>query len=125
MGGRAKKFFKPQANVSFYFDGPWLDAVDTVLPDLLPDIKRMQSPGTPLYYWGPQWLSGHLPATAGPGHLAWTPGFQPAIQDRPVLKVFFVWKTHHFNTPPSTWGDIMFMQHGKCAAQPTCSRPAG
>jgi hypothetical protein len=108
----ANKLFKPQANVSFYFDGPWLDAVETVLPDVLPDIRSMQSPGTPLYYWGPQQLSGPLPATASPDYVVWSAIFKPAIQDRRVFNVFFVWKTDDFNTPAATLGNCMFMQDG-------------
>jgi hypothetical protein len=123
----ANKLFEPQANVSFTFDGPWLDSVDAELSDLLPDISGMQAPGSPLYYVykGSEVLSGPVAASASPDWVVWTAIFKPAVQDKRVFNVFFVWKTDDWNTPASTFGNCCFIQDGIARQAHTFAHEAG
>jgi hypothetical protein len=119
--------FSSRKQVSFTFDGPWLDNVDAELPDLLPDIRGMQAPGSPLYYVykGSEVLSGPVAASASPDWVVWTAIFKPAVQDKRVFNVLFVWKTDDWNTPASTFGNCCFIQDGIARQAHTFAHEAG
>jgi hypothetical protein len=108
----ANKLFLPQANVLFTMDGPFADDVNLELPDILPDIRSMLSPGPHTYQthvFGPVHFGVPGPS---PDWTAWTAIFKPALPDKKKFNVFFVWRTDDPNTPALTYGNCCFIQDG-------------
>jgi hypothetical protein len=112
----ANAILLPQANISFTYDGFFFDNVDIELPAKLPDIGGMFPPGPSRY----QNFGGPIRSyPVGPSYdwIVWAAIFKPAVQDKRVFNVFFVWRTVDWNTPAQTLGNCCYIQDG--VARPT------